>query len=381
MDTHVPKNNINFINSQGHKKNDQEKLVVGMEPNKNKDTFNPEIYQGHEPSCSIKSQEFILRNFGQNISHEEAVEYCIKHCNYNPDPNSPQGGTPRENVGDLLDACGVETIRYKDATIADIVRELSLGHLMIASVDARELWIKKEHNKFARIVGEAVNKVHDIFDNALGVEGANHSLAIVGMYINPHDHHDIHVVLVDTGSGDYCIEYKWEDFQKAFADSHCHLVATKEAAPYQYNYETHQLEPSGFKSNYIPSMVQLPEGLHNTFVMPDSYYEAYADYEAIFTVLDLWGIGNKEEIAEDLLGQEDNTVEHVESTPHEDDYQYENTADLNSEEQNIFDNCHDGYSVYSDDDDDVDDLNTCDDSFGSEYSDTKSSYDSLIGNE
>lgn len=378
MDTHVPEYNVSFKEGDNSENQNQEKLIIGMKPNENPDTFNPELYQGYQPSCVLNASEVILRNFGRDIPHEEVVDYCIKHCGYNPDPK--KGGTPKEYVGDFLDACGVETTRYNHATIADIVNELSQGHNLMVTVDANELWIKNEPNMFARLFGEAVNKVNDLRDAAFGIEGANHALVVAGLNINPLDHSDIHVVLIDTGSGDYCIEYKWEDFQNALADSNGYVVATKEAAPYQYNYETHQLEPSGYESNFVPSEVKLPEGLHNSFELPDEYFDLYEYY----TPSSIAAIFNEAGIEISCDGVVAKSFAKVEGPSTDENSSYEDP-----DSQNIIEECggnDDSYndeangdedSIYdSDDDDDDDDDDNDDRNEGSDdLDDDQSSFD------
>lgn len=257
-----------------------DKITIGYEPNENKDTFDPQIFQGPNPTCAICSQEVVLRDFGIDVSREELVQFATEKGWFLPDPQ--YGGTPKEAVGNILDAFGIQTNRYDNASFGDIVRELAAGHRLIVSVDADELWVKKEPEMHKRLFGEVKNKVNDALQNAFGVEGANHALVVAGINVNPNDPSDVHVVLIDTGSGDYCIEYTWKQFSDALADSHNYVIATKEAAPYQYNYHTNKLEPSGYDSNFIPSMAQIPEGLHNNFSLPDSYYSLYENYSPFF---------------------------------------------------------------------------------------------------
>lgn len=268
----------NNKNNSDMERND--KLTIGYEPNENKDTFDPQIFQGPNPTCAICSQEVVLRDFGIDISREELIQFATKEGWFLPDPQ--YGGTPKEAVGNILDAFGIQTNRYENASFGDFVRELAAGHRLIVSVDADELWIKKEPELHKRLFGEVKNKVNDALQNAFGVEGANHALVVAGINVNPKDPSDVHVVLIDTGSGDYCIEYTWKQFSDALADSHNYVIATKDAAPYQYNYHTNKLEPSGFDSNFIPSMAHIPEGLHNNFSLPESYYSLYENYTPFF---------------------------------------------------------------------------------------------------
>lgn len=253
----------------------KEKLNFGYEPNRENTTFDLNIYQGNQPSCAIRSQEIIMRDYGIFIPQEELIAYAQRNGWYNPDPEI--GGTPRDATGNLLDAVGVETRRYDNASIFDIISELRAGHRVIVSVDADELWIKNEPKLYKRIFGELSNRLNDKMDDIAGVQGANHALIVAGVNVNPANPSDMKVVLIDSGSGDVCIEYSFKDFKKAWDDSHCHMVTTTQAAPFQYNYETHQMEPSNFQSDFMPSMVNLPAGLHNQFELPSAYFDEYGN--------------------------------------------------------------------------------------------------------
>ena len=250
--------------------------TYGYEPNYEIDRFDPYIWQGFDNTCAIRSQEIILRDYGIIIPKDVLVKYATEHGWFDPDPE--KGGTPKGYIGNLIDACGIKTVRTEDATIYDIIAELSAGHRVMVSLDADELWVKNETNIFNRLFGEAVNRVNDTIQSIKGVEGANHALIVAGVNVNPHNPSDIKVVLIDSGDGNVCIEYSLKDFQNAWADGHCQMVSTTIPAPYQYNYSTHQMEPSGFDTDFVPSMVELPVGLDNGFVLADSYYSEYEDY-------------------------------------------------------------------------------------------------------
>lgn len=257
--------------------------TYGYESNPNKDTYDPNIDQGPQPSCAIRSQEIVLRDYGIAIPQEELIQYAIKNGWYDPDP--VKGGTPRKYVGNILEACGIPTQRTENATIYDIISELRAGHRVIVSVDADELWIKKDPSLVNRLFGDFKNKVQDAFDTLNGVQGANHALIVAGVTVNPKDPSDIRVTLIDSGRGDACIEYKLSDFEEALEDSNHYMISTTIPAPYQYNYETREMEPSSFYTNYIPSIPKLPIGTHNEFVLDESYYVKYADYAPEYHVI------------------------------------------------------------------------------------------------
>lgn len=268
----------NILESSHHFMKD--KVNYGYEPNHEDSTFDWNIYQGNQPTCAIRSQEIIMRDYGVAIPQEELIAFAQTNGWYDPDPEN--GGTPRDATGNLLDAVGIETKRYDDASIFDIISELRAGHRVIVSVDADELWVKNEPNLFKRLFGELNNKINDKLDELSGVQGANHALIVGGVNVNPDNPSDIKVVLIDSGSGDVCIEYSFKDFKKAWDDSHHHMVTTTEPAPFQYNYHTHEMEPSNFNTDFIPSMVTMPTGLQNEFHLPAEYYSKYEDYSPMY---------------------------------------------------------------------------------------------------
>ncbi len=336
-----------LVESSNSSVNMKEKVNYGYEPNHSESTFDLNIYQGNQPSCAIRSQEIILRDYGISIPQEELIKFATENGWYSPDPEN--GGTPRDATGNILDAIGVETKRYDNANIYDIISELRAGHRVIVSVDANELWIKNEPSLYRRIFGEVSNKIEDKLDDLTGIQGANHALIVAGVNVNPKDPSDMKVVLIDSGSGDVCIEYEFSAFQKAWNDSHCHMVTTTQAAPFQYNYVTHQMEPSNFQSDFMPSLVNLPAGLHNQFELPSIYFEEYGDTIPEYSwnhVAPFWENWNNEVHAErehlatlsaNSPNEEDDSYS-SEETVEEDGTLYENVDDpvgSSSEEDSI----------------------------------------------
>lgn len=261
----------------------KEHKTFGYEPNKAENKYDPIIDQGSRPSCAIRSQEIILRDYGIAIPQEELITFASQQGWYSDDPE--HGGTPRHAIGNLLEVCGIPTMRTENATIYDIIAELRAGHRVIVCVDADELWVKQEPTLYKRLFGELKNRAQDAVDKLNGVQGANHALIVAGVTVNPKAPSNMHVTLIDSGSGDVCITYSLKDFQNALEDSNCYMVSTTIPAPYQYNYETHEMEPSSFNTNYYPSMAALPVGFSNEFSLEDSYYEKYADYEPVYDVI------------------------------------------------------------------------------------------------
>lgn len=320
--------------------------TFGYEPNKAENKYDPVINQGQHPSCAIRSQEIILRDYGIAIPQEELIAFASQQGWYSDD--SEHGGTPKYAVGNLLEACGIPTMRTENATIYDIIAELRTGHRVIVSVDAEELWVKQEPTLYKRLFGELKNRAQDAVDKLNGVPGANHALIVAGVTVNPKDPSDMHVTLIDPGSGDVCITYSLKDFQNALEDSNCYMVSTTIPAPYQYNYETHEMEPSSFNTNYYPSMAALPVGLSNEFHLDDSYCEKYADYEPVYDVI---VVPNNDSEQEGYAG-DGISVQQYDDT---------SVADVNIasyNDDNSFGSYDDNMLIYNNEDDDSSGCNT-----------------------
>lgn len=277
------------INDYQNNSNMNERVNYGYKPNYELDKFDPNIFQGAGNTCAIRAQEIILRDYGVMIPQENLVNYATQQGWFDPAPN---GGTSKESTGNILEACGLEVSRTEHATIYDLVAELRAGHRVMVSVDSNELWIKNEPHLFQRIFGETKNFINDSVQNFLGIEGADHALIVAGTHINPYNPSDIRVTLIDSGTGQVCIDYSFKDFYDAWKDGNCLMISTKEPAPYQYNYHTHQMEPSGFYTEFDSSKLEIPEGLTNSFELASSYYQDFHDVVPLYDDMNTINLGN-----------------------------------------------------------------------------------------
>lgn len=250
--------------------------TFGYDTNYELENFDPYVWQGYDNSCGARAQEIVLRDYGIMIPKENLIDFATQQGWFDPDPIN--GGTPKQSLGNLLDTCHIGTTRTENATIYDIIAELRAGHRVIVSVDCDELWIAKEPNLFKRLHGQVVNRINDGIQNLKGIEGANHAIVVAGVNVNPDDPKDITVNIIDSGTGEVCVEYSFEQFYDAWKDGNCLMVSTNVPAPYQYNYETHMMEPSGFATEYTPSTLILPDGLTNRFALADTYYTEFSDF-------------------------------------------------------------------------------------------------------
>lgn len=224
------------------------------------------LFQGNQPTCAIRSQEIVLRDFGIQIPQEELIKYASEQGWYD-------GGTPMECVGNLLDTCNVSTHRVEGASIYDLINELNAGHRVIVGVDAHEIWEDQ---------GPIGNWL------AKHIKDPNHALIVTSLNVDLEDPSKTTVLLTDPGSGEI-IECPYDKYAHAWKDANCFMVATDEAAPYQYNPDTHQMEYSNFATEY--SLCEFP--FSNEFA--DIYaFDNNCDY------IPYYSMGHIDQLTEDL---------------------------------------------------------------------------------
>ncbi len=203
------------------------------------------IKQPDDHSCGLRSQQIVLRDFGIDIPFADLERYALDAGGYT------EKGTYTYDIGKVLEMAGVGMHQVEGSTIYDLTNELAQGHRVIVSVDADELWYNNS------LQGKLANWFNDVFGN----QGGNHALIVAGVEVNPLDTSDVKVVLTDPGTGHLRIEYPLQQFIEAWKDSNCFMVATNEAAPYQYDANTHMEVPSNFVTG----------NQYNKFVLEHSY--------------------------------------------------------------------------------------------------------------
>lgn len=220
------------------------------------------IKQPDDHSCGLRCQQIVLRDFGIDIPFED-LETIAKNAGVYSD-----NGTSTYDIGKVLQMAGVGMHQVQGSTIYDLTAELSQGHRVIVSVDADELWYNKN------LKGKLANWLNDVF----GRQGGNHAVIVAGIEVNPMDTNDVKVVLTDPGNGYLRAEYSFQQFVDAWKDSNCFMVATDEAAPYQYDSSTRMEMPSNFAIQHQfnqfvidhgyqldPDLINIPSGYQPAF--------------------------------------------------------------------------------------------------------------------
>lgn len=231
-------------------------MIIGHDSNINGDTFESSTFQGYEPTCAIRSQQIILRDFGIQIPQDELTDYSRAQGWYG------ESGTKMGAIGNILDTCGVSVHCSFDNDVNDLIEELKQGHRVIVGVDARELYAEPDSEEW------------QFFHN---LESPDHALIVAGIKVDAGNPENNTVVLTDPGKGDTYIDYPLNHFVGAWGDSHFFMMATDEAAPYQYNEETQCMEYSNFATNF--EIQDFP--FHNDFSSIYEFDDSY-DYEPLY---------------------------------------------------------------------------------------------------
>ncbi|MCH5211613.1 MAG: C39 family peptidase [Oscillospiraceae bacterium] len=127
-------------------------------------------------SCAVASQEFILEQLtGYEFDEADLRDFAETNGWYDPD-----GGTSMRDVGNILEAAGLEVERSTGNSITDIENCLENGGQIIVGVDAYELW-DGESNDFY-----------------LPGDGANHAIQVIG--VDHSDPSEPMVIINDSGT-------------------------------------------------------------------------------------------------------------------------------------------------------------------------------------
>ena len=181
----------------------------------------------------------ILRDFGIQIPKEELTAYATEQGWYHGN------GTKPSDVGNLLETCNIGTHSQHCDSVYDLINELKDGHRVIVGVDAHELW------------AEPGSAEYEYYRN---LTNADHALIVTSVNIDPLNPENSTVVLTDPGNGSI-MEYDFEKFAHSWKDSKYFMMATDEAAPYQYDAENHCMQISNFATDF--SVQEFP--FHNEF--------------------------------------------------------------------------------------------------------------------
>lgn len=158
-------------------------------------------WQETNSSCAVASQEFVLETLtGRDFTEAELRDLAEQNGWYDPD-----GGTPMDDVGNILEHMGLNVNKSQGNSIEDIEKCLANGGEVIVGVDSSELW-----------EGES----DDFFGPGMG---ADHAIQVIGIdHSNPGEPM---VIINDSGCSNGCgAVVPLSEFMDAWEDSGCFMV-------------------------------------------------------------------------------------------------------------------------------------------------------------
>lgn len=192
------------------------------------DLFSLNVRQEYLDNCAIKCQHLILEEFGIEVSAEE-----LAHSAYMNGWYTPGHGTYMDDVGNILEAYGIEVTHYDNANIFNLVSELAQGRQIIIAVDSGELWSNNE------VIRDLVQYSPNLYADGI----ADHAVLVSG--VNIADPNNPVVIVTDTGTGQIAAEYPLADFLAAWEDSGFRMVSTN-------------VSPEQFQAAHVESVGEIP---------------------------------------------------------------------------------------------------------------------------
>lgn len=158
-------------------------------------------WQETDSSCAVASQEFVL----QELTGQEFDEADLRDLAEQNGWWTLEGGTPMDDVGNILEYMGLNVERSGGNSIADIEACLENGGGVIVGVDSSEIW-------------EGEND--DVFGPGID---ADHAVQVIG--IDYSDPDNPMVILNDPGtSNGGGAMIPMDVFEQAWEDSGCFMV-------------------------------------------------------------------------------------------------------------------------------------------------------------
>ncbi len=141
--------------------------------------------------CDIECEEFILHQFGIEVTHKSLLDVAYKNCWLR------DKGMPLYNIGRLLEKNNLSVSRRYNSTIDEIDRLLSTDNQLIAVVD------------------------DSLLSNALSSENQypNHAVAISSISIDTDE-----IILFNPNTDEELTNYSMASFEEAWRQSNNYLV-------------------------------------------------------------------------------------------------------------------------------------------------------------
>ena len=192
------------------------------------DLFSLNVQQEYLDNCAIKCQHLILEEFGIEVSAEELARMAYMNGWY-----APGRGTYMDDVGNILEAYGIEVTHYDNANIFNLVSELAQGRQIIIAVDSGGPWSNNE------VIRDLVHYYPNLYADGI----ADHAVLVSGVDIA--DPNNPVVIITDPGTGQIAAEYPLADFLAAWEDSGFRMVSTN-------------VSPEQFQAAHIECIGEIP---------------------------------------------------------------------------------------------------------------------------
>ena len=158
------------------------------------------ILQSSPASCAIKCQQIILRDYGIDVSEEDLCRIAKEEGWYDE-----KAGVYMHDNGKLLGCFGVDYNHSQHNNLQTILKELSLGHRIMVSIN------------HAKLAGK-----QDIYNQA------SHSVVVNAI-------NDTTVYVTNPGSGNPNERITVDVFTAAWKDSCYYMLYTCNKATYKYD--------------------------------------------------------------------------------------------------------------------------------------------------
>lgn len=151
--------------------------------------------------CDIECEEFILRQFGIEMTHKTLLDEAYRNCWLK------DKGMPLYNIGRLLEKNNLSVSRRYDSTTEDIARLLANGNQLIAVIDNTQL-------------------LHDVAEDTTQ---PNHAVAISSISIKSDE-----ITLFNPYTEEELTTYPLSSFVKAWTQSNHYLVVVNTTDRFVY---------------------------------------------------------------------------------------------------------------------------------------------------
>lgn len=179
--------------------------------------------------CAVRCQRYVLRTFGEDVSDKELEREAKENGWFTPE------GTPLDRIGLLSEKHGVSTTRKYDCSMEELIRAVSGGAIVIATIGSTKLsQSDEEAEKNDLQKGDIPNHV---------------------VIVKSVDLKERTITIIDPGVPDQLRTYPMEVFQDAWDDSSNYTVILSN----QRSYEPHPLNLDDVSLE--PELLELREEL------------------------------------------------------------------------------------------------------------------------